>query len=99
VLSTMPREEGDRAAPHLAHRQRSGWLPVRGIDLDLVHPLEERVEPRSSEDPDVGRGQADFSLLTSCPFGSFFFSSFFLSFSPSPGAFDEAGDGLRESVA
>jgi len=94
VPPSMTGEEGHRPAPHVAHCQGGRRLPVRRVDLDLPDPLEERVEPRSPEDADLGRGQADFSLG-----GSFFFSLSFSDFSPSLEGFEEARAGLRESVA
>ena len=87
-------EEGHRPAPHVAHGQGGRRFPVRRVDLDLPDPLEEGVESRSPEDADLGRGQAVFSLRD-----SFFFSLFFSAFSPSAEGFEEAGAGLRESVA
>ncbi len=99
VLPSMPGEEGDAPAPHLAHSHRGRRVSVGRVDLDLAHTLEERVKPRSPEDADLGGGQAVFSLLASffSPFS--LLSPFFSPFSPSAEGFDEAGAGLRESVA
>jgi hypothetical protein len=62
VLRPMPGDEGDGSPGHLANEQRRRGLTVRRLDFDLSHVVEERIEPRASEDADLGRGQADFSL-------------------------------------
>jgi hypothetical protein len=69
VLAAVAREEGDLPLAHRAHHQRRRRRAERRVDLDLADVVQERVEARSSEDPDPDRAgsvraaQADRSLL------------------------------------
>jgi hypothetical protein len=58
----VPRHECHRDARDVADGHRRGRFPVRRLDLDVLHLVEERVEARAPEDPDPGRGQAERSL-------------------------------------
>src|ERR1041385_4004684 len=58
VLWPVARQERDPLAADLADHERPGRLPVRGVELDLLDVLEERVEAGAPEDPDLGRHAA-----------------------------------------
>jgi hypothetical protein len=71
VLLAVPGEERHATPPDLSDRDGPGWWPVRGLDGALLDPLEERVEPGASEDPDLRVRQAVFSFAADV--GSVFF--------------------------
>jgi hypothetical protein len=62
VLSPVSGKECDRHAADVADVERRGGIPVRRLDGDLLHVVEEGVEAGASEDPDAGGGQAERSL-------------------------------------
>jgi hypothetical protein len=65
VLHAVSGQEGHPPSADLADGERGGGLPVRRIDIDAFDVLEEGVEARAPEDPDLGggRAQADFPLV------------------------------------
>jgi len=54
MAATMPRHESDPPPSYISEDDRGAWRPVRRLDLDLAHIVEEGVEPRTSDDPDLG---------------------------------------------
>jgi hypothetical protein len=62
VLSPVSGKECDRDAADVSDMDRRGRIPVRRLDGDLLHVVEEGVEAGASEDPDAGGGQAERSL-------------------------------------
>ena len=57
VAPAVARQERDRPAGDLGEEERIRRRAVRRVDLDLAHVVEERVEARTSEDPDLRRVQ------------------------------------------
>jgi hypothetical protein len=55
VALTVAGEEGDPPSIYGADGQRGRRRSVRRVDLDRLGVGEELVEPRSAEDPDLGR--------------------------------------------
>ena len=53
VPAAVPRAERDVPACDLADDERRRRLPVRRVDLELLDPVEERVEARAAEDADL----------------------------------------------
>lgn len=56
MSGAVPGHEGNGAAFQPPHRQGRGRFPVRGVDFDLVDGVEQRVEARPAEYPDLGGG-------------------------------------------
>jgi hypothetical protein len=63
MLGPVPRDERDAPAVDLAEDRRGRRLAVRRVDLDRLGGLQERIEARATEDPDLGGGQDAFSPL------------------------------------
>jgi hypothetical protein len=69
MLHAVTRDERHPPVTDRPHRDRSGRLAVRRVDLDLADVLEERVEAGAAEDADangvdpVAWTQADFSFV------------------------------------
>jgi hypothetical protein len=55
VAAAVARQECDLPAADVGQEQRVRWGAIWGIDLDLAHVVEERVEARAAEDADLGR--------------------------------------------
>jgi hypothetical protein len=55
----VPRDERHAPSAHLAHHGRRGRRSVRRLDLHHLGLVEERGEPRSAEDADLGDGHED----------------------------------------
>jgi hypothetical protein len=53
VVAPVPGQEGDPQSGDLTDRDRRRGRAERRVELDLLDPVEERVEPRSPVDPDV----------------------------------------------
>src|SRR5262249_45304377 len=53
VLPAVAREEGHALSAELADDERRRRFAVRRLDLDLLDVVEERVEARAAEDPDL----------------------------------------------
>src|SRR5580765_6061728 len=53
VIGPMTRQEGDALALELTEHKRPRRLAVRGLELHLLDVVEERVEARAPEDPDL----------------------------------------------
>jgi hypothetical protein len=69
VPGPMTREEGHAPIRHCPDRDRPGGRTERRFDVDGLHVVEERIEPRSTEDTDPngtagsrGAAQADRSF-------------------------------------
>jgi hypothetical protein len=64
VVTPVPGDERDLAPGDLADHDRVARRAERGLDNDLGRVVEERVETRSADDPDLGlaghAGQATF---------------------------------------
>jgi hypothetical protein len=72
VLDPVPREERHAPPADLAQGDRRRRVPERGVDVDLLDVLQERVETRSAEDADLRAfAQADFPLAWPEAFFSF----------------------------
>jgi hypothetical protein len=64
VVRAVPRDERDAPTVDLADDRRGGGGAVGGIDLvDGLGRLQERVEARAPEDPDLGGRHALFSFF------------------------------------
>jgi hypothetical protein len=65
MIPAVPGQECDAAPGNLADRHRVAGRPIGGVDLDLFGGVEELIETRSPDDPDLGDGrherQATFS--------------------------------------
>src|SRR5690606_4610049 len=58
VPASVPGEEGDTPAGDLTDEEGVAGCPVGGVDLDLGHVVEERVETRAADHADVcGHGR------------------------------------------
>ena len=79
VLHAVAGKEGHPSPLHRPDGDRPGRLAVRRVDLEVLDVVEERIEPRATEDSDADRfatgsgAQADFSFVLPSPFGSLFF--------------------------
>ena len=67
VVQPVPRQERDPPSTDVAERDRRRCGSVRGIEVDLLHVLEEPVEARSAEHPDLGRRRHDGSFFGADP--------------------------------
>lgn len=56
VVAAVTGKERDRAAADVADGEGRAGRTVGGVDNDLFDVVEEVVDPRTSEDPDVGGG-------------------------------------------
>jgi hypothetical protein len=63
VLLAVTGKERHPPSADLADRDGPGGGTVGGVDGPLLYPLEERVEARASEESDLRRCQAVFSLV------------------------------------
>jgi len=79
VLHAVAGKEGHPSPLNRPDGDRTGRLTVRRVDLDVFDVVEERIEPRATEDSDADRfvtgsgAQADFSFVLPSSFGSLFF--------------------------
>ncbi len=55
VIAAVAGQERDTAATDLGDRDRVRRRPVRRVDDVLRRPVEQRVEPRSTDDADIGQ--------------------------------------------
>ena len=58
VAPAMTWQERDVPAGDLREEDRVRWRAIGRVDLDLAHVVEERVEARTSDDPDLRRVRA-----------------------------------------
>jgi hypothetical protein len=84
VLAAVPGQERNAGPPDITDGDRSGGITVRCVDLDLLDPFEERVEPRPPEDADGGAVQAVFPFEEPVEAGV---EDFSVSFLPVPVSF------------
>ncbi len=63
MLRPVTRDERDASAAELADDGRCRGRAVRRFDLDGLGRFEERIEPRTAEDADLGGAQDAFSPL------------------------------------
>jgi hypothetical protein len=68
VLGAVPRDERDGPAPHLADHRRCRRRPIGGLYLGPLGTLQELVEARASEDPDLGGAQEPFPPVPAAVF-------------------------------
>ena len=54
VIDAVPGQEGDPASAHVTDANRRGGRPVGRVDRDLLAVVEQRIEARSAEDPQLG---------------------------------------------
>jgi len=79
VLHAVSGKESHSSTLHRPDGDGPGGLAIRGIDLEVFHVVEERIEPRAAEDSEADRfatgsgAQADFSFAPPSAFRSFFF--------------------------